>query len=597
PVREKILQSIREQKLMRAGDRVAVAVSGGADSVALLRVLLELREEIGVVLAVAHFNHGLRGAESDADQAFVAELARQSGLEFFAGLGDVRDHAVLNKLSVEAAGRELRYAWFARLAAAKRLDAIATAHTLDDQAETVLLKFLRGAGTRGLAGIWPVLGLELSCEAAGAKALFKEAFDGAAEAAPLQDRAPRLQAAEAAPPAEEFVSGHEFTRGDMRPFHPESASAGGTLHGTARIVRPLLGVTRDEVEAYLESLGQSWREDTSNLDHRFLRNRVRHELLPLLEREYNPNIRQALSDVAEIARAEEEYWQNEVERELARRTRGPGLKPEGMPRADAGLKARSTAEKRLSDTLEKAGPSTRTKVLGRDDNIGGEHADTGLKARSSTETKRGPSEAFGRLLIESFVRLPIALQRRVLKSFAERHGVALDFEHVENLRNCALGDLARTELPGGLIAVNAKQWLELRSCAQTTAAEYEVVLPIPGEARIAELGLTVRATIVPDEFGREVPPGELLSRDLIGAELTIRNWRPGDRFWAAHSGSEEKLKRLFAEKKISADERPTWPVAQHEGEIVWVRGFPVAKAYGWSGTGDGVKIEALPTKE
>ena len=86
PVREKVLQSIREQKLMRAGDRVAVAVSGGADSVALLRVLLELREELGIVLAVAHFNHGLRGAESDADQAFVAELARQSGLEFFAGL-------------------------------------------------------------------------------------------------------------------------------------------------------------------------------------------------------------------------------------------------------------------------------------------------------------------------------------------------------------------------------------------------------------------------------------------------------------------------------------------------------------------------------
>ena len=173
--------------------------------------------------------------------------------------------------------------WFARLAAAKRLDAIATAHTLDDQAETVLLKFLRGAGTRGLAGIWPVLNPELSDESAGAKALSGEASDGAAEAAPLQ-------------------------------------------RGTARIVRPLLSVTRDEVEAYLESLGQSWREDASNLDHRFLRNRVRHELLPLLEREYNPNIRRALSDAAEIARAEEEYWREEVERELA--ARGPGLKPE-----------------------------------------------------------------------------------------------------------------------------------------------------------------------------------------------------------------------------------------------------------------------------
>ena len=555
---------------MRAGDRVAVAVSGGADSVALLRLLLELREELGIVLAVAHFNHGLRGAESDADQAFVAELARQSGLEFFAGIADVRDHAVLNKLSVEAAGRELRYAWFARLAAAKRLDAIATAHTLDDQAETVLLKFLRGAGTKGLAGIYPVVGR------AGAEApQFNNVADGTPEGVPLQDRTVRLQAfdgtAEATPLPEGFVSGHEFTRADMRSFHPEPASAGGTLRGTARIVRPLLGVTRDEVEAYVESIGQSWREDTSNLDHRFLRNRVRHELLPLLEREYNPNIQQALSDVAEIARGEEEYWRKEVEGEL--RARSPELKPTEKWRP------------------EKAGPSTRTKVLGRDDTNKREHVDVGLKARSSTNAEQD------RLKIEDFARLPLALQRRLLKCFAEDRGLTLDFGHVEKLRRCALGELARTELPGGLIAVNAKQWLELRSCSQASASEYEVLLPIPGAARIEELGMTVRATIVPEQFACEVPPGELLSRDLIGAELTIRNWRPGDRFWPAHSGSEEKLKRLFAEKKISADERPTWPVALCENEIVWVRGFPVAKAYGWSGDGDGVRIDAVPTRE
>lgn len=515
---------------MRAGDRVAVAVSGGADSVALLRVLLELRDELGIVLAVAHFNHGLRGAESDADQAFVADLARQSGLEFFAGLADVRDHAVLNKLSVEAAGRELRYQWFARLASAKRLDAIATAHTLDDQAETVLLKFLRGAGTRGLAGIWPVVG----GGSTGAEApQFNKSADGRPEGVPLQDQTPRQapdDAAKAKPLQEGFVSGHEFTRAAMRSLHPEPASAGGTFRGTARIVRPLLSVTRDEVEAYLESLGQTWREDPSNLDHRFLRNHVRHELLPLLEREYNPNLRQALSDAAEIARAEEEYWQNEV---------------------------------------------------------------AGVKACPSTETDRGVSAVSGRLLIEGLARLPVALQRRVLKSFAERNGVALDFEHVEKLRRCALGELARTELPGGLIAVNAKQWLELRSCSEASAVEYEILLPIPGEVRIDDLRLTVRATIVPEEFGREVPPGELLSRDLVGAELTIRNWRPGDRFWPAHSGSEEKLKRLFAEKKISADERPTWPVALREGEIVWARGFPVAKAYCWTGSGEGVRVEAI----
>src|SRR5579864_621890 len=105
-VREAVLRYIRERGLLRAGERVAVAVSGGADSVALLRVLLELRAELGVVLAVAHFNHGLRGEESNADEAFVADLARQHELEFFAGHGDVREHAARNKLSLEATGRE-----------------------------------------------------------------------------------------------------------------------------------------------------------------------------------------------------------------------------------------------------------------------------------------------------------------------------------------------------------------------------------------------------------------------------------------------------------------------------------------------------------
>src|SRR5271157_3797007 len=156
-VRSKVLHYIRERGLMRAGDRVCIAVSGGADSVALLRVLLELQAEMGIVLAVAHFNHRLRGVDSEADEAFVADLARHYGLKFFASRADVREHALTGKLSVEAAGRELRYGWLTRLAHVQRFESVATAHTLDDQAETVLLKFLRGAGTRGLAGIYPSL--------------------------------------------------------------------------------------------------------------------------------------------------------------------------------------------------------------------------------------------------------------------------------------------------------------------------------------------------------------------------------------------------------------------------------------------------------
>jgi tRNA(Ile)-lysidine synthase len=156
-VRDKVLQYIRRRELLRAGDRVAAAVSGGADSVALLRALLELRAELGIVLAVAHFNHQLRSEGSDADEQFVADLASQHDMPFFAGRADVRAHADANKLSLEHAGREMRYQWLLELAQDERLDAIATAHTAGDQAETVLMKFLRGAGTRGLAGIHPLL--------------------------------------------------------------------------------------------------------------------------------------------------------------------------------------------------------------------------------------------------------------------------------------------------------------------------------------------------------------------------------------------------------------------------------------------------------
>src|SRR4051812_44711323 len=146
---------VARHRLLQPGDRVAVAVSGGADSVALLDVMLELRKEMGLVLSVAHFNHQIRGAESDADQQFVSDLAAKNQLEFFSSSGDAPSRAQQNKESLETAAGELRYSFFRGLLAAGKANKIALAHTKDDQAETVLMRFLRGAGTRGLAGIYP----------------------------------------------------------------------------------------------------------------------------------------------------------------------------------------------------------------------------------------------------------------------------------------------------------------------------------------------------------------------------------------------------------------------------------------------------------
>ena len=504
---------------MRAGDRVAAAVSGGADSVALLRMLLELRAELGIVVSVAHFNHALRGEASDADEAFVAELTRQHDLEFFSSRTDVRDHALTSKLSLEAAARDLRYRWLGSLPELHNLNEVATGHTLDDQAETVLLKFLRGAGTRGLAGIYPEI-------ASGAKQIAqgRKAGMSSAEAdsflrtngleAGLKARTTRTSLLSATSEGLDVFQSAEC--GPEGPLNRDSCQPG------ACIVRPLLGVTREEVEKYLAALGQTWREDESNLDHRFARNRLRHELLPLLEREYNPNIRQVLSDAAELSRAEEEYWQALVERELQDRM------------------------------------------------------------------------AAQRLRLMNFRALPLALQRRLLRRFVETANLALDFEHVEKLLRCALGELPKAELPGGWLAVRQGGCLELLAPqVEPPFSSYQYTLPVPGEVHIAEIGLTVRCIPVPQEFAKEEPPGSLLCTELLGPELIVRNWRPGDRFWPVHSKSEEKLKRLFSEKHVPAGQRPRWPVVLKGEQIVWVRGFPVSRAFAWSGSGDAVRIELL----
>jgi len=284
---QKVSAHIRRQGLLKAGDRVGAAVSGGADSVALLRLFLELRKELGIVLSIVHFNHKLRGAEADEDERFVAELARQHKLELHCEHGDVAAFASEKHLSLEAAARELRYGYFLRLLAEGEVNRIATAHTLDDQAETVLLRLARGAGTRGLAGIYPRVCLAGETERA-------QTANGVGGKMRFSDRSSQFSA------------------------------PGSQAERQASIIRPLLETGRKELEVYLGNLGQSWREDSSNRDLRHARNRVRHGIMPRLERNLNPSVREALAETAEIARAEEEFWKSEVARVLPRLTPGGG---------------------------------------------------------------------------------------------------------------------------------------------------------------------------------------------------------------------------------------------------------------------------------
>jgi tRNA(Ile)-lysidine synthase len=251
---QRVLRHIRREGLIHPGQRVAVAVSGGADSVSLLRLLSELNGELGIVLFAAHFNHRLRGQESDSDQQFVEDLCLKLKIALLADSGHVRSLAARDRLSLETAARNLRYEFFRRLLTANRLDRIATAHTLDDQAETVLMKFTRGAGTRGLAGIYPQLRVD-----------------------------------------------------------------------NGLIIRPLLPFKRIELESYLNWLDQDWRADSSNRDLHHSRNRVRHCILPMIESELNPSVRETLAGSAEIARAEEQFWEAETAKLLPKVAPGEAI--------------------------------------------------------------------------------------------------------------------------------------------------------------------------------------------------------------------------------------------------------------------------------
>src|SRR2546426_8701695 len=405
---QRVMRYIRRHKLLNPGARGGVAVSGGADSVALLRLLLELRTELGVVLSVVHFNHKLRGSEADADEQFVADLASRNKLEFRSETGDVATYSAEKRLSIETAAREMRYGFFRRLLIEGRMNRVVTAHTLDDQAETELLRVVRGAGTHGLAGIYPQLS----------------------------------------------VSSSQFSAGSQ-------ASVAGRQQVCASIVRPLLGVRRKELEAYLIAEGQSWREDSSNRDLRHARNRVRHGILPRLERNLNPAVREALAETAEIARAEEDYWANEIARVL------PQLWEAGAGRQCDSRQARPERSRR-GDVAKVSG---------------------------------------GVLNLAALTNMPLALQRRVVRATAESFGLHLEFNHVEEILAVASGEPGSSKssvLPDGWMV--SRNGNELRfeasdAAAGKTNSDYEYRFPVPGRLEVPEAGALFEAVLVPGRVG------------------------------------------------------------------------------------------------
>jgi tRNA(Ile)-lysidine synthase len=453
----RVLRTIRRHALVAPDGRVLVALSGGPDSVALVHLLQEL-ERLGhlTIAGLAHFNHQLRGTESDADEAFCRALAVERGLPFECGCGNVRAAAREQGRSVEDAARLLRYAFLEGAADLLRADRIAVGHSRDDQAETFLLRLIRGSGPQGLAGILPRAG---------------------------------------------------------------------------RVIRPLLDIARSDLRAYAAEHGLAYREDASNDDRAIPRNRVRHELLPYLEREFSPGIVAVLAREASIARDDDDHLRREA--------------------------------------IDLAG----TIVLRRE---GG----SGL-----VEIDAGALTSLHQALAARVVR--IALQAQAPDAF-------IGFDHIERFLEFARVGRAggALSLPGQQ-AIHTGTRIVLgpepaRPARGESRAKYGIAnsfsfpLSIPGEVRLDKQGWAISAERVEparaealDSFGRG--PSVEVAAEPLRLPLVIRSRRDGDRFRPPGLGHRKKLQDFLTDRKIPRELRDSLPlVVDGDDRIVWVVGQSVA---------------------
>lgn len=411
-------------------------MSGGADSVCLLRVFHEIAPVFGLRLTVLHLNHGLRGDEANADEEFVRCLAASLGLACVLDRAELR----LMDQNVEQAGRKARYEFFARVRDAERLDRIATGHTKSDQAETVLYRLLRGSGTAGLSGIRPV----------------KEGF----------------------------------------------------------VIRPLIEVERPDIEAWLRARGLTWREDATNQSANFVRNRIRHEVLPWLSRELNPAVTTVLARTAQVALDEEVYWRAIVD-EAARKLF---------------IKDASGLVVEVDQLLAEPVAVVR-RVL-----------------RRAIELVKGDTRGFD----------------------------AAHIERILTLARSGTGS-GRAILPG-VDVFRSFEWLRIGPIREGSRQDrdYEFPAEVPGSYRLP--GQNRRITLEKREMQPGLrrqgytENGSQIDYAKIHERLVVRNWQPGDHF-ARAGHSDERVKQMFQHARIPIWERQGWPIMTSGDRIVWARKF------------------------
>ncbi|HJQ22623.1 MAG TPA: tRNA lysidine(34) synthetase TilS [Blastocatellia bacterium] len=454
---QKVRRYIERQALLDGARAVVVAVSGGPDSVSLLDMLARLQSPIHI----AHLNHKLRGADSDADAEFVRRLAERLGLPATLDEAEVRAAARTSRRGIEETARALRYDFLLRVARATGADRIATGHTMSDQAETFLMRLARGAGARGLAA--------------------------------------------------------------MRPVSPVPTQAGGDV----LLVRPLLCITRDEVEAYCNERELNYRIDATNLAGEFTRNRVRRDVLPALEA-LNPQAVEAIARAAEHLAADED--------------------------------ALDVLAKRFLDAARV------------------EFTDEAVAAYRVAAFDGLPAGLQQRMLIEATARA------RGGEAITAKHIAAAQTLLDEGMSG------KRVRLPGNLEAWREFDALVFKRQAQAVgdyAFELSAARPeieVGGLRLMIERGLSAsrlpslieQAARLKAERGRDWLMA-ILDDEALPARLLVRPRPPGARAGLAGRGKTIKLKKLMIDHTIPVSRRAAWPVVMTTDErYVWSPGLPPA---------------------
>mgnify|MGYP002331987005 CR=1 FL=1 len=445
-----VREAIKRHEMVRPGDKVLVGVSGGPDSVALLHALYVLRGELEIALHVAHLNHMFRGREAEEDVRYVKNLAGRLGLPVTVREVDVPRLLKEKGGSPQEVAREVRYQFYREVASQVGANRVAVGQNMNDQAETLLMRLIRGTGLDGLAGI-PV---------------FRDGF----------------------------------------------------------VIRPLLGATREVIEEYCRAQGLEPREDTSNLKPVYTRNKIRHELLPLLEKEYNPCVVETLAKTADLLAHDREYLESQAEK----------------------------AYRKLKFSLPQGY--------------------TALKIRDLLDLPLG--------LRRRVVRLAVA----AVAGGAGEPG----YGHVEEILSLTgRGKTGKkTRCPGNIWVVREAEHLVFGSQEPEGHGPglVETRLVIPGETRVEGLGLVFRTRVIDADAAREkldevVDNEAYLDYNKLELPLLVRSRRPGDVFWPLGARGRKKLKDFFIDCKIPRREKEKVVILASARDIIWVVGYRIDERF------------------